>query len=71
MGETLAEAMAKHQLATDTVSNDDEWIDSILDIAPPRHKQAQNMEEMKRELEAKYLTPSTTFSEPWLNKLQQ
>lgn len=71
MAETLAESMSKLQLATDADSNDDEWIDSILDIAPPRRKQAQDTEEMKRELEAKYLTPSTTFSEPWLNRLQQ
>lgn len=75
MAETLAESMAKLELvsAADSLAgaNDDEWIDSILDLAPPRTKQAQDTEEIKRELEAKYLTPSTTFSEPWLNRLQQ
>lgn len=70
MAETLAESMAKLQLqATD--SNDDELIDSILDITPPSTKQAQDKDAMKAELERKYLTPSTTFSEPWLNRLQQ
>lgn len=75
MAETLVESMAKLQLAlaTDSLAgaNDDEWIDSILDFAPPRTKQAQDVEDMKVELERKYLTPSTTFSEPWLNRLQQ
>lgn len=75
MAETLVESMAKLQLASAVDSlagaNDDEWIDSILDLAPPRTKQAQDVEGMKAELERKYLTPSTTFSEPWLNRLQQ
>lgn len=75
MAETLADSMAKLQLvsAADSLvgANDDEWIDSILDLAPPRTKQAQDTVEMKRELEAKYLTPSATFSQPWLNRLQQ
>lgn len=63
--------MSELQLNAGSDSNDDEWIDSILDLASPRERVAQDPEELKGELERKYLTPSTTFSEPWLNRLQQ
>ena len=71
MAEALVDTMSKLQLNAGSDSNDDEWIDTILDHAPPRQRVAQDPEELKAELERKYLTPSTTFSEPWLNRLQQ
>lgn len=71
MAVALVDTMSKLQLAAASDSNDDEWIDSILDHAPPRQRVAQDSEELKAELERKYLTPSTAFSEPWLNRLQQ
>ncbi|KAF7921755.1 hypothetical protein BELL_0325g00020 [Botrytis elliptica] len=49
----------------------DDWIDSILDEQRPPKRIKQNRDELKQELEQKYLTPSTTFSTEWLNKLQQ
>lgn len=49
----------------------DDWIDSILDEQRPRKRVKQDSEVLKRELEEKYLTPSTKFSNEWLNKLQQ
>lgn len=57
----------------DKTANDiaDDWIDSILEKQRPRKRVKQDQEELKRELELKYLTPSTSFSTEWLNKLQQ
>ncbi|EPE35389.1 P-loop containing nucleoside triphosphate hydrolase [Glarea lozoyensis ATCC 20868] len=49
----------------------DDWIDSILDSQRPRKRVKQDPEDLKRSLEEKYLTPSTSFSTEWLNKLQQ
>lgn len=49
----------------------DNWIDDILDLQRPRKRIKQDQEELKRLLEEKYLTPSTSFSPEWLNKLQQ
>lgn len=49
----------------------DDWIDSILDEQRPTKRIKQNRDELQQELEQKYLTPSTTFSTEWLNRLQQ
>ncbi len=67
MADPLAQSMGELRIDT----NDDEFIDSILDLAPPHKKSKHDPEELTQELEMKYLTPSTTFSEAWLNKLQQ
>ena len=66
----LASALEKLQLnAADTA---DDWIDQILEEQQrPRKRIKQDQEELKRELEQKYLTPSKSFSTEWLNKLQQ
>lgn len=49
----------------------DDWIDHILEEQRPRKRAKQDPAELRRELELKYLTPSTSFSTEWLNKLQQ
>jgi antiviral helicase SKI2 len=49
----------------------DDWIDHILEEQRPRKRVKQDQEALKRELEQRYLTPSTSFSTEWLNKLQQ
>jgi antiviral helicase SKI2 len=66
----LASALENLQLsAADTA---DDWIDNILEEQQrPRKRIKQDPEELKRELEKKYLTPSKSFSPEWLNKLQQ
>jgi antiviral helicase SKI2 len=66
----LASTLEKLQLsATDTA---DDWIDKILEEQQrPRKRIKQDQEELKRELEEKYLTPPKSFSTEWLNKLQQ
>jgi antiviral helicase SKI2 len=66
----LTSAMEKLQL--DAVNSADDWIDQILEEQQrPRKRVKQDQEELKRELEQKYLTPSKSFSNEWLNKLQQ
>lgn len=66
MAEGLVAALDHLDLETQ-----DDWIDSILDEQRPPKRIKQNRDELEQELEQKYLTPSTTFSTEWLNKLQQ
>ncbi|GAB1312442.1 Antiviral helicase ski2 [Madurella fahalii] len=46
-------------------------IDDLLDKKVARAPRKHDADELRAELEAKYLSPSTTFSTEWLNKLQQ
>jgi antiviral helicase SKI2 len=71
MANSLAESMQKLTITSESTTKDDDWIDSILDQQRPRKRVKQDAEELKQELERKYLTPSTTFSTAWLNILQQ
>lgn len=66
----LANALEKLQLsAADTA---DDWVDHLLEEQQrPRKRIKQGQEELKRELEQKFLTPSKSFSPEWLNRLQQ
>lgn len=66
----LVSALEKLQL--NSADTTDDWIDQILEEQQrPRKRIKQDREELKRELEKKYLTPSKSFSTEWLNKLQQ
>ena len=49
----------------------DDWIDSILDEQRPRKRIKEDQGQLRHHLEQKYLTPSTSFSQEWLNRLQQ
>lgn len=72
MEDGLVDALERVHLGTNALpSNDDAWIDQMLDEQRPRQQTKQDAQDLKRELEQKYLTPSTTFSTDWLNKLQQ
>jgi antiviral helicase SKI2 len=72
MADSLVSAMERVQLSSSTPdSTADDWIDHILDSQRPRKRIKQDKEALKLELEEKYLTPSTSFSTEWLNKLQQ
>ena len=66
----LVNALEKLRLsAADTA---DDWIDHVLEEQQqPRKRMKQDQEELKRELEQKFLTPSKSFSPEWLNRLQQ
>ena len=62
---------ALERLRVDSAALDDDWIDHILDEPRPRKRVKPDPEDIKHELEKKYLTPSLSFSTEWLNKLQQ
>ncbi|KAI0196352.1 DSHCT domain-containing protein [Astrocystis sublimbata] len=68
--EGLVEAMQRLHVANTAVA-DDFNIDDLLFQQRPRKRTKQDPDQLKAELEAKYLTPSSTFSPEWLNRLQQ
>lgn len=49
---------------------DDHEIDDVLDQATPRKRVRRSPEDVKAQLEKDFLTPSTTFSPAWLDRLQ-
>ncbi|KAF2717062.1 antiviral helicase [Polychaeton citri CBS 116435] len=67
--DSLAESLARLRLASQ--ENHDFEIDDILDDAQPRKRIRKSPEDVRADLERDFLTPSTTFSPPWLNRLQQ
>ncbi len=64
MASELNEAMQRLSLAVNC-------IDDILFQQAPRKRQKRDPSKLKTKLENKYLSPSTTFSTEWLNRLQQ
>lgn len=73
MASKLSEAMQRLDLKDGEVGAnlEPDTIDDILFQQAPRKRRRQDPDELKAELEKKYLSPSTTFSTEWLNKLQQ
>jgi hypothetical protein len=71
MADGLVAALESIHLSSNNADLSDDWIDSILDEQRPRKRIKQDQEALKLELEEKYLTPATSFSPEWLNKLQQ
>lgn len=69
MTNSISEALAQLHLAEESVNDD--AIDDILERTAPHSQRRPEPEELKKRLEQKYLTPSTTFSTEWLNRLQQ
>ena len=45
--------------------------DDELEVPRPRKKTCKTIEEVKQDIEQKFLTPPTSFSPEWLNRLQQ
>jgi antiviral helicase SKI2 len=66
----LKAALQKLHLAA-TSFDSDATIDDILDSPRPRKRVKKSKDELKRELEKEFLTPSPTFNTQWLNRLQQ
>jgi len=66
MDSDLAEAVRRLRLDK-TVDN----IDDVLFKRVPRKRKQRDPDEVRAELEKKYLTPPTTFSTAWLDRLQQ
>lgn len=69
MAENLVNALER--LRVDSAALEDDWIDHILNEPRPRKRVRQDPEDIKNELEKKYLTPSRSFSTALLNKVQQ
>jgi len=70
MAHDLSEAMERLHVDDEDNSSFDP-IDDILFDRIAGEPRKQNPDELRAELEQKYLTPSTTFSTEWLNRLQQ
>ncbi|KAK3673037.1 Antiviral helicase ski2 [Recurvomyces mirabilis] len=64
----LASAFQRLSVASAKLDGD---IDDMLDQAKPRKRIRKSPEEIKAQLEKQCLTPSTTFSPEWLDRLQQ
>ncbi|KAK3372183.1 NUC185 domain-containing protein [Podospora didyma] len=69
MATDLSAAMARLHLGDDDCDFD--AIDELLDRQTVRQPRTVDPDELKASLEDKYLSPSTTFSTEWLNRLQQ
>jgi hypothetical protein len=72
MADSLISALEKVHL--ETCASDglaDDGIDCVLDEQRPRKRIKKDQNQLKRDLEQKYLTPLTSFSQEWLNRLQQ
>lgn len=69
--EALTSALESvHLVRQEHVNGDKDFIDSILHEQRPRKRTKQSNDELKHDLEAKFLSPSTKFSTEWLNRLQ-
>ncbi|EME41287.1 hypothetical protein DOTSEDRAFT_176340 [Dothistroma septosporum NZE10] len=68
MADTLPQALEKLSLASRSVDDD---IDDLLDQVKPRKRIRRSPEDVKKKLEADFLTPSKSFSPEWLDRLQQ
>ncbi|KAF2761126.1 antiviral helicase [Pseudovirgaria hyperparasitica] len=69
--EDLVDAFHKvHLVAEALETEDDAFIDTILHEQRPCKRARRSEEQLKSELQTEFLTPSTSFSTQWLNKLQ-
>ena len=73
MATDLAEALDRLHIASEKgpAASDGEDVDGILSQPAARVRQREDPARLKADLEKKYLSPSTTFSTDWLNRLQQ
>lgn len=68
MVEALSKSLERLRLGKATLDQD---IDDVLDEPRPRKRFRSSPQEVKAKLEEDFLTPSTTFSPAWLDRLQQ
>ncbi len=72
MASELSAAMQRLHLDGDaSESMKEEAIDELLFRQARRKQRELDPDALKAELEKKYLSPSTTFSDDWLDRLQQ
>ncbi|KAI9700715.1 MAG: hypothetical protein M1836_002084 [Candelina mexicana] len=72
MAEELPEILEKVHLGAEAAGHGrNDWIDDILHEQRPHKRSRLSNDDLRQELEREFLTPTTTFSPAWLNKLQQ
>jgi len=72
MATDLVAAVQKvHISSQDDGLGSDEYIDAFLDRPRQRKRPRRAPDDVKKELEEKFLRPSTSFSTEWLNNFQQ
>ncbi|KAF2425251.1 antiviral helicase [Tothia fuscella] len=71
MGQLVEALQQMHLAATQLGDQEEDWLDSILEVQRPRKKTKLSKDTIKEQLEEEFLTPSTSFNTEWLNKLQQ
>lgn len=75
MSEDLKAAMRGVHISAASLDADEveNWITEDPGAAQkrPRERDEQSAEDLKKELEHEFLTPSPKFSPQWLNRLQQ
>ncbi|KAI9786749.1 MAG: hypothetical protein M1816_007820 [Peltula sp. TS41687] len=71
MADELRTALERVRIASQSIPDQTDWIDNVLDQNRPRKRPRPSREEIKSDLERTFLAPSTSFSTEWLNRLQQ
>ncbi len=72
MAEDLPAALAKVHIGAKAAADlKDDWINDILNEQRPRKRSKVSKDDLKQQIECDFLTPTTTFSHAWLNRLQQ
>jgi antiviral helicase SKI2 len=76
MSEELGAAMRRVHMSAVAVDAEgmDDWInedDEQAEQKRPGKRERQSAEDLEKELEHEFLTPSTKFSQQWLNRLQR
>lgn len=66
----LAEQLEQLHLNAEKL-NDPAWIDSLANEQRPPKRQRKTKDDIKKELELDFLSPSRSFNTQWLNRLQQ
>jgi antiviral helicase SKI2 len=64
--DTLSEELKKLRLSSSAL-NDPGWIDTIVGEQRPPKRQRKTKDDIKKELEVEFLTPSRSFNTQWLN----
>lgn len=70
--EDLQAALEKIHIASTSIEEEDsDWINLLSQEQRPAKRLRKTTDDVKKEFEDEFLTPSTSFNTKWLNKLQQ
>ena len=72
MTEDLRQSLERLRLRAETPNSaDDMAIDEILELPRKSPRIRKTKDEIKKEVEERFLTPPTSFGPEWLDRLQQ